>query len=157
MAAPKVKETTIQSMILTYLKTRRILHNRINNGQFFIKETGKDKYGRTRNKSRAVRCNTLNGIPDIEVFVFAEKGKTPLFQFTVYLEVKTKTGKQSNHQKLFQKRIQESGGYYFVVRSIDDVVKAFNDVEESLHSKFGNDVNLKYIKAFSLAETAPKK
>jgi len=152
MAKRKIKESTIQQMILTYLKTRRILHNRVNNGQFFIEESGKDKYGRFRRKKRAVRCNTLNGIPDIEVFAFIEKSGNPVVQIPIYLEVKNETGRQSKDQKLFQSRIDSANGFYYVVRSIDDVKDVFEQASQKIKETFGNEYSLRFLKTFSLVE-----
>lgn len=44
---------------------------------------------------------------------------------TVYLEVKTPTGKQSEHQKDFQNMVEFLGFQYHVVRSVEDVVHTF--------------------------------
>ncbi len=40
---------------------------------------------------------------------------------TVYIEVKTATGKQRPDQVKFQKDIEEHGGTYILARSLDDV------------------------------------
>ena len=146
------KESTIQANIISYLKVRRILFNRINNGQFFIEENVRDKYGRQRRKKRAVRCNSINGLSDIEVFGVLEKNGKPLLPIIIYLEVKTKTGRQSHHQKLFQQRIESAGGFYYVVRSIDDVKKAFEKTVRKIKETFGKEYDLAFLKAFSLVE-----
>jgi len=152
MAKRKTKESVIQSSIISFLKTRRILHNRINNGQFVIKEQGTDKYGRSRRKSRAVRCNSLNGIPDIEVFAFIEKDGNTIVQIPIYLEVKNETGRQSKDQKLFQSRIDSANGFYYVVRGIDDVKNAFEKTYQKIKDTFGDEYGLGFLKAFSLVE-----
>ena len=54
----------------------------------------------------------VNGVSDI----IAIKDSHILF-----LEVKTPIGKQSDHQKSFEKRIVEAGGAYHLVRSVDDI------------------------------------
>lgn len=41
----------------------------------------------------------------------------------VWIEVKTKTGRQSMWQKQFQDDIASHGGRYFLARSLDDVLK----------------------------------
>lgn len=41
----------------------------------------------------------------------------------VFLEVKTATGRQSEHQRRFEARVKELGFEYYVVRSVDDVSK----------------------------------
>ena len=40
---------------------------------------------------------------------------------TLFIEVKTETGKQSDDQIKFQKDIEDHGGTYLLVRSIDEV------------------------------------
>jgi hypothetical protein len=153
MAVKKgAKESVIQSSILSFLNVRRILNNRINNGQFQIKNTSVDKYGRNRSNNRAVRCNSLNGIPDIEVFGFVSKENKAVIPVTVYLEVKTATGRQSKYQKLFQKRVEEANGFYYVVRSVQDVENAFKETDSRIKSAFGEEFKLDFLKSFSLAE-----
>jgi len=41
---------------------------------------------------------------------------------TIWLEVKTAKGKQSEYQQKFQADIEEHGGKYVIARSVDDVV-----------------------------------
>lgn len=147
-----VLEKDIQKMIISYLQTRRMLFNRINNGKFVIKEKRTDKYGRNRNSQRAVQCNTINGIPDIEVFASILVDESPILQIPIYLEVKTKTGRQSNYQKIFEKRIKDAGGYYYVVRSIEDVKEAFETTAKNIKDKFGESFSLGYIKSLTIGE-----
>lgn len=40
---------------------------------------------------------------------------------TIYIEVKTKTGKQSDWQREFQRDIENHGGTYILARRIEDV------------------------------------
>lgn len=40
---------------------------------------------------------------------------------TIYIEVKTKTGKQSDWQRQFQQDIENHGGTYILARRIEDV------------------------------------
>jgi len=54
------------------------------------------------------------GIPDI----IAIKNNRVLF-----LEIKKPGGRQSIHQKQFQKDIEEHGGEYYVVKSLDDLIR----------------------------------
>ena len=54
------------------------------------------------------------GIPDI----IAIKNNRVLF-----LEIKRPGGKQSEHQKNFQAGIEGHGGRYYIVRSLDDLIK----------------------------------
>jgi len=41
---------------------------------------------------------------------------------SVWLEIKTPTGKQSRYQKAFQGDVEAYGGEYVVVRAVDDVM-----------------------------------
>jgi len=52
------------------------------------------------------------GIADLVAMAFGR---------TVWIEVKTPTGKQSQAQKLFQYSVEVSGGEYRIVRSVDDI------------------------------------
>ena len=97
-----MKENEIQKAILEYL-------NYIGKIYFFRAGSGAI---RTENgnyfKSGKVGC------PDI---VVCYKGKF------IGLEVKTEKGKQSDYQKVAEQEIKRAGGKYFMVRSINDVMK----------------------------------
>ncbi len=58
-----------------------------------------------------------NGIPDICAVYCGE---------AVFFEVKDIKGKQSDVQKEFEYDCNKAGGSYFVVRSIEDVMAAFD-------------------------------
>ena len=55
---------------------------------------------------------TVAGISDLQIQI--EGGKV------INVEVKTETGKQSPAQKEIQQRIEDLGGVYLVVRSLED-------------------------------------
>ena len=42
---------------------------------------------------------------------------------TLYLEIKIPKGKLSEKQKIFQTNIEKFGGEYYVVRSLEDLIK----------------------------------
>jgi len=46
---------------------------------------------------------------------------------TIYMEVKTPKGRQSEAQKRFQKRCEESGRIYCVVHSLDEAMKVVDE------------------------------
>jgi hypothetical protein len=75
----------------------------------------------------------MPGQPDIIAIV--EVGG---FCVTMWLEVKTKTGRQSPDQILFEKRVTSLCGYYFVVRSIEDVEKAHEKTKQNMQEKIRN-------------------
>ena len=43
------------------------------------------------------------------------------------IELKIKTGRQSEHQKEYQKEFESIGAKYVVVRSLDEFIKVAND------------------------------
>ena len=48
----------------------------------------------------------------------------------IYLEVKGPTGRMSEHQKVFQEQCQADGIPYWVVYSLDDLIKKLKEVKE---------------------------
>ena len=68
-------------------------------------------------KKRSIRkkCGVVAGIPDIFVY---SKGQL------IGLELKTIVGRQSDSQKVIEKRIVESGGTYHLVRSVQEAEEA---------------------------------
>ncbi|MFW5887701.1 MAG: VRR-NUC domain-containing protein [Bacteriovoracia bacterium] len=56
----------------------------------------------------------FKGIPDI---IAIKNGRV------LFLEIKKPTGKQSEHQKEFQKNIEHQGGEYVLVRKLEDLEK----------------------------------
>lgn len=63
-----------------------------------------------------INGNPINiGLPgEADLTLFQRGGKT------VFIEVKTPTGRQSKQQRAFQKRVEELGFKYKIVRSLDD-------------------------------------
>lgn len=46
----------------------------------------------------------------------------------VEFEIKCKTGKQSNFQKAHEKLVNKCGGKYFVIKSLEDLSDALNNI-----------------------------
>ena len=46
----------------------------------------------------------------------------------VWVEVKTEKGNQTAEQKVFESNIKASGGRYFVIRSLDEIIKLTKEV-----------------------------
>lgn len=63
-----------------------------------------------------INGNPINiGLPgEADLTLFQRSGKT------IFIEVKTPTGRQSKQQRAFQKRVEELGFKYKIVRSLDD-------------------------------------
>lgn len=103
-------ETQIQKSIMQYLQLMNYTYFRINTkGEFMRKENG----------DYVLKKNINRGFSDI---LCIYQGKP------IFLEVKSKTGKLTPHQKEFGKRVVGSGGYFFVVRSVDDVKEIFKSL-----------------------------
>ena len=102
----KETEAQIQKAILQWGGYKRIMMHRIN-----VIGTPLHKNGLT-----VYRPSTNKGMADIHATVLVEG-----IPVSVWLEVKTKKGKLSANQKAFQESVTSVGGYYYVVRSIDDV------------------------------------
>jgi len=99
-----MKESDIQKVIIEYLKIKRIFHYRQNSGAFMTKSGG------------FMRASSVNGLPDI---VAIKDGRY------IGIEVKTPKGKQSDAQKDIEREVTKAGGFYFIVRSLEDVRKIF--------------------------------
>jgi hypothetical protein len=108
-------EAQIQKTILQWAAAKRILMFRIN-----VIGTPLHKKGVT-----VYRPSTNRGMADIHATVLV--GKIPV---SVWLEVKRKRGKLSMYQEAFRDSVQAAGGYYFLVRSIEDVELALAEVSQ---------------------------
>lgn len=108
----KQSEADIQMLIVRWLTQ---------NGFYFF-SVPNELLGRLRGAagySRMARYKAMGlraGVADLVVLL--PNGRT------AFLEVKTPTGKQSEHQKDFQNMVEFLGFKYFLVRSVDDVEKA---------------------------------
>jgi len=69
------------------------------------------------------RPSTNKGMADIHATIVV--GNIPV---SVWFEVKTKKGRLSPNQKAFQESVEAAGGYYYVVRSIDEFDDAYEEV-----------------------------
>ena len=123
----KVKETEaqIQKAILQWGAYKRILMHRIN-----VIGTPLHKDGLT-----VYRPSTNRGMADIHATVLVEG-----IPVSVWLEVKTKKGRISDNQKAFQESIEAAGGFYYVVRSIDDVDLAIQQTRLDVFTKMSTAI-----------------
>jgi len=48
----------------------------------------------------------------------------------IWIEIKTPAGRQSEYQKLFQRKIEKHGGTYLLVRSVDELKKDLKNLEQ---------------------------
>ena len=109
MGSLKESEASIQKAILDWGKVMRIPMRRMN----VIGTPTKDGFRPAPNRGMAdIHCVLLiAGIP-----------------VSVWLECKTKRGKLSESQETFRERVNSYGGFYFVMRSIEDVEKVLDNV-----------------------------
>lgn len=102
----KPLESEVQKAILAYLEVTRTFHYRNNSGAYKAEHGSFVRYG-------------TPGSPDIVCVIRGHY---------VGLEVKRPGGKLSPMQKQFAKELIDHGGYYFMVTSIDDVIKAIHSI-----------------------------
>ena len=121
----KETEKHIQRAILEWGQYKRILMHRINVIGTPLHKDGLTVYRPSRNK----------GMADIHATVLV--GKIPV---SVWLEVKTKRGKLSPNQLLCKDSVEAFGGFYYVVRSIEDVESALAEVRQQIIRKIKNFV-----------------
>lgn len=106
-----MKESEIQKQICEYLETKNVIFWRQNNAPVFDSSKG---VFRKRGKWQAV------GISDIIVV---------LPNISLFIEVKTPTGKQSKDQQTFEKAVMSSGAcLYQIVTSALDVKIIFDKI-----------------------------
>ncbi len=60
------------------------------------------------------------GRPDMEAY---KNGKV------IFIEVKSKTGRQSDWQKAYQKKLEEHGMIYILARSVDDLKPYLDEIQ----------------------------
>jgi hypothetical protein len=117
-----MKESQIQRAIMDYLAARRILAFRMNTGAMAGEYNGKQRF---------MRFGVV-GMADILAFSesvdYPEGAHGIRYDLItpVWIEVKADTGKQSEHQKSFQKQVEERGHTYVVALSIEDVEQALS-------------------------------
>lgn len=110
------EEGVTQKAILNYLQ---ILENQ---GEAYVMRTGS---ARVRTESGSYFTTGKVGCADITMLYLGKY---------VSIEVKSKKGTQKEKQKDAQKKIEKAGGYYFIARSVDDVMKNLREIRnETLH------------------------
>src|SRR3990167_2664514 len=100
-------EKDTQKTILAYLAAKRIFHYRNNSGGAMVKGNG--------DKGQFIRFGAV-GSPDIICVIYGHY---------IGIEVKGPKGKQSDHQKAFQEKLNAAGGIYLLVHSFEEFMKAY--------------------------------
>lgn len=99
-----LKESQIELQICFYLRAK---------GYFFWKQPMAGFFDERKCAFRK-HANPFvrNGVPDV---IIVRDGKF------IGLEIKKRTGRQTDAQKAFQKDLEKAGGKYFIIRSLDDL------------------------------------
>ena len=101
-------EAKIQSAIVQYLQILGI----------FVFSVPNERKSSPQAMGRLISMGLKPGISDLILW---------LGDKTIYMEVKTPKGRQSEAQKRFQKRCEESGRIYCVVHSLDEAMKVVDE------------------------------
>lgn len=109
---PKLTEHQLQTQVINYLRVRHIYCFSVPNG-FYA-----GKGGNVQGYIRKMKASGLTpGVADVVVLLNGGK--------TVFLELKVGSNKQEISQVQFEKDVKELGFEYYVVKSLDDVIKIF--------------------------------
>lgn len=79
--------------------------------------------GGTRNKLEAVNLKkggVVSGVSDLILFYPNKKNKV------LFIEMKTKKGRQTNNQKEWQNKIEKYGYIYLICRSLEEFIRTIN-------------------------------
>ena len=130
--ATKTPESTVKSSILQFLE----VYSKKCPVMFWTQESVgiyDARLGGFRNKKSRFQ---KNGVADI--IMIKNYYDLPI---VIFFEVKSQNGRQSSSQKDFEKEINEINGFYFVVKSIDDVILCLEIVREKVESKVARVVS----------------
>ena len=126
-----ISETAILRSILDYLAARHVLAFRMQTGADMREYKGKKRRVRYGVPGMA---DILAFAADILAFATVKINPSlncklllpalPIRSLTIWIEVKSATGKQSELQKSFQRQVEEHGHLYVLARSIEDVEAA---------------------------------
>jgi hypothetical protein len=117
----ELSEIDTQRQICKFLESKKYTFTRLNN------------VGVWDEKNKCHRKNKwqMKGLPDIMVFNVTVKNKNisicDMTRKMIAIEVKSKNGKQSQDQFLFGCLWETCNQQYLLVRSLDEVVKYFNE------------------------------
>lgn len=98
----------LTSAIVKYIDLKGGLASRINSGGIYDSKLGTHRAGTTKKGFSDVQ-GVYNGL-------------------SLYVEVKIGKDRQSEHQKEFQKKVTNSGGYYFIAKDFESFHYWFNHI-----------------------------
>jgi hypothetical protein len=99
----KATENDLIKGCLEFLSYKKIFHYRNNSGAFKTDRGGFYYFG-AKGSPDIIAVLTIWGLPVM-----------------TGIEAKTKNGKQSEYQKLWQKNFEKVGGFYLLIRSLDEL------------------------------------
>ena len=110
-----MKESIIQRSILDWLE----LYSRTNKVYYFRAGSGKIRIAQNR-----YFTSGKPGVPDIVLCLTCKNNDGNIIGVFTGFEIKTATGRISKVQKQAKEDIINSGGYYYIIRSISDAKEA---------------------------------
>lgn len=108
-----MKESNILKQIILYVSERGYMPLRLNSGKFYqgtLRNT--PEYGEILTKLRHI-AGTVEGTADL--LVILDRGRV------LWIETKTRTGRQREAQKRFQAEVERLGHNYVLARNLEDV------------------------------------
>lgn len=109
----------MQNAIVNYLNWTGNYGNRINVEGRLINKSTTTVSGAIFEDKKRIKSSTKKGTADIDCLI----NKKP-----VKLEVKIGKDYQKEHQKKEEDRIKKAGGYYFIVKTMDDFYKIYDEM-----------------------------
>lgn len=115
-----MKEAQVQKAVLDWLRIQGYFAVRLNNIP-------------TPTASGGFRPVAMRGLPDAHVDVVVDG-----LPISVWVEFKNEKGRLSPHQKSVKEAIGLYGGFYFVVRSIDEMEQAIKTVNHEVRGRLSS-------------------
>ena len=109
-----IKETQIQKSVMQYLEAKKISAIRLNNIPVPLKSGG-------------FRPVAKRGLADCHVDLVIQG-----IPVSLWVEFKTEKGKLSPYQEEFRDSVHQYGGFYEVIRSIDDMEEAIAKINDEV-------------------------
>lgn len=139
MAIYHHKESDLQIRLVRYLRTNypalaRLLEHPKNEG---CGGSTQDKKRQAIAKAEGVQAGVADliwHIPSTYYVIDGVPQEEPYTYFSLAMELKTKVGRQSAEQKLFQRYFEAAGGLYIIVRSFEDGQKVIDEYAANIPS-----------------------
>lgn len=108
----KNEELNIQSKIVNYLRMEGVLCFHVPNGT---------NVSNVRTRSLLKRSGLMSGVSDL-IIVLKNR--------VVFVEVKTKKGRQSENQEFFQNQVQTLGFEYYIWRDLQQAIDFIEEIKK---------------------------